>query len=648
MYNKSPRRGVKLVRKEALITVLTLTLFIALAVPLYASEGASFDVLHHEMKIGIDPDARFMNFIVYVDFVALEGDLSSVEFSLNDEVALVGVVGTEGAMKHTREGDKVKVYLDTPLLYGQVKTLRFDYSYISDGDKEGFLWGYVGDEVSYLIYENLWYPMVWGDRATATISITVPEGLTAISVGELAQTIPGDGITTFIWKTDSPSRGISLVAGEYVVQTKEIYIGEVIPQDYENSFTLTLGAGENSAVGENDGRNDLVMVSTYLFPEDVHKADETMWYTSRILKGLSHSLGSYPYKEFRVVEMPDFFFGGHGDQEFIMVRSTAIHLDADEFMAHEIAHSWWGSYVFAEGGHTVKSTDGLKIVKGSGSGGSHFSEIANGNNLWLHEGFAAYSGVLYVEEEYGREAMLTSMEDKRDEFLNTVLMYGDKAITDMEEEYSDNQYHAIVYSKGAYVLHMLRYVVGDAVFSDILGAYQDEYGGKSASVEDFKRVAEEVYSRDMDWFFDQWLHSTALPDYSVGDVEMKETSGGYFVNVHVVQEGDIINMPVEVAVRTSKGVQTERVWVLGDGKVVKFFTKEMPRSIEIDGDQWILETERSNNIYTVDPAMVIDWLPAGKGSIETPDLIDLYLLAVLGVMAYLFFKKWSDSPPIEF
>jgi aminopeptidase N len=584
----------------ALVVGITL-LYLGMLPPLLA-DGETVDITAYDMELELNPGSGTMDASVVLDLTALVDGLQTVTFSLNDDMTLKGVFGESGKPLEFGQGDEaVTVTLKTPLMSGEQTRLRFDYSFTSPAaEKDKLIWGYVGPEVSFLIYEYLWYPMIWGDRATATVSITVPEGLRAISIGELKEKRTAGGATRYTWESQSPSRGVSIVAAEYMEKTILVYpLDETAGHDslYEAGRVIKWGgSGDGDLPMAGTGHDKLIPVTCYLFPEDYHKADNLLESTSEVLEVLAQKFHGYPYDEFRVVEMPDFFFGGHGDQGFIMLHSMAIKLDSEEFLAHEVSHNWWGSLVFAEGQPSLKSIGGYRMFTPRDSNLDYLPKVES-HNLWLHEGLATYSGVLYVEEQHGKKAMLESLSDKKEEYLVMRAKYGDAPISNIQEEYSKGLYHAIVYSKGAYVLHMLRYVVGDETFFEIMNTYQERYKEKSATVSDFQRVSEEVYGMDLDWFFDEWIYEVSLPDFSIKDVEVSDTPDGYSVDVTIHQEGDMVTMPVEVTLHTRSGEVTKRVWVMGETKTVNFLTASKPQYVGLDENGWLLESKVTNNIY---------------------------------------------------
>ena len=138
----------------------------------------------------------------------------------------------------------------------------------------------------------------------------------------------------------------------------------------------------------------------------------------------------------------------------------------EDVYVHELAHHWWGNAV---GPATWK-------------------------DIWLNEGFATYSEALYVESVSGKKALRTTMLSKyADDFTGTLYDPG------------KNLFSSKVYDKGAWVLHMLRWELGDSVFFKILQEYFETYKYKNASTFDFISVCEHVSKKTMLKFFDQWV-----------------------------------------------------------------------------------------------------------------------------------------------
>ncbi|RMF89941.1 MAG: hypothetical protein D6733_05170 [Methanobacteriota archaeon] len=339
------------------------------------------------------------------------------------------------------------------------------------------------------------------------------------------------------WVVDTPEVGFSFAAGRYrVVQTY----------------------------------NRHIPVECYLLaPKE--RCPETL---NHILSFMTQYLGEYPYGKLSLAEVKGNLNGGHGDHSLIIMSGDIIRSPQfREFLAHEVSHNWFGGTVSPE-------------------------DRKGRRDHWLTEGLATYAGVLYLES-IDRGLAERSLAAKRKEYLSFREDNEDVAIAAAKGGY-DRAFHAVVYSKGAWVLHMLRYVMGDDAFSRTLQNYLERYDGGSASIEDFQQVAEETSGMDLDWFFGEWLGSTALPDFLIRSARVRKTGDSYNVTVRLRQEGDVVRTPLDITVHTADGAAfTERVWMDSREAEFELQTASEPIVLEIDREGWLLEAKRSNNRYVV-------------------------------------------------
>jgi aminopeptidase N len=541
----------------ALVTLL-LSLSMIYAVEDIENEGKVI-IHHYDIKVELDPDTHSFRAAALME-LEVASSAGEIKFAFNKKLVIQSIKVNGREVKFNRRNNELV------LIPGNVADLSAPYKveveyWGTTGDTMGeFQWTYIG-EVSYIIYESLWYPTIQGVRAPSRLEIIVPKGYSAITSGELIGIEDRGESWIYVWEDVEPAYGISLAAGKY--RTKAMKIIDV-------------------------GKSPILKVYCYMFEKDFYLADHCLRTTKDILEFYSSRIGDYPYRRFSVVEMPEEFFGGHSDQGFILLQSNVLRSGSKEFIAHEIAHNWWGALVSAEGGYNLYPFFGLRVK----------STRESSNNHWLNEGFATYSALMYLEERYGRDRMIRSLKEKRREYFQA--RKNDAApISKIEADYGSQDYHAVVYSKGAFVLHMLRYVVGEERFDRIIETYLQRFGGRCADIESFKDVSEGIYG-ELDWFFDTWIDSNALPDYAVGRASTSRCPEGYCTNIEILQEGDVVKMPLDVAIHTSEGWKSKRIWMTGAKKSVDFVSSSKPSAVELDPNYWILEDEKANNIRVLE------------------------------------------------
>ncbi|MEE8167335.1 MAG: M1 family aminopeptidase [Candidatus Hydrothermarchaeales archaeon] len=548
-------------------------LVVLLTLPLVYA-GGGVDILHYDLQVKLVPAGQSMGAVASL---LIEVDaITDVELILNKEMSVdeITVGGKYVSFKH--EGN-ILVFpmhqtgeVEVEVKYTNSKPLiRFG----------GLVVGYIGEpgEVSYMIYRAAWYPILFGDRATASVSIAVPNAYKAITVGELVEVTDKGEFTEFLWRIEDTVQGVSFAAGEYEERSSVVFISDTA-RSYD---------GPHAWVAERGGIR-LIEVSCYLNPRETYLAENCVSGVERVLDFYSPRFGGYPYARFTVIEMPEFFFGGHGAMGLIMLHPSVLRDGSEELLAHEIAHTWWGAMVSVNKGYNLQP---LRIpLQGV--------EAGDANDLWLHEGLATYSSLLYLEQEHGRDTMIRSLKEKRQEYLK---VGAGTTISTVEEDYTTGLYHATIYGKGAFVLHMLRSAMGDDAFYQVIETYLQEYKGKSASIEDFEGIVNGVQGEDMTWFFDEWIRGTTLPDYALEEVLVGKSSSGYeyITKIKISQEGDLSKMPVDITLYTEDGSRTKRILVDGHKEEVSFVTQAKPLYAELDKDYWILESKRSNNLYVI-------------------------------------------------
>src|SRR5262249_4108336 len=227
------------------------------------------------------------------------------------------------------------------------------------------------------------------------------------------------------------------------------------------------------------------------------EAAEFLEKTAEIIRFYEEEFGTYPYPLLTVVAIEGRTPGGHSPPGMVIVAQRPIllrHGLRDDpanfsdvpwfFLAHELAHQWWGQGVSGENYH----------------------------ERWLSEGFAQYAAALWTRSSLGEDAFLDVMErmgrwarrmtDKGPIHLGFRLgrLKGDAQI-----------YRALVYDKAACVLHMLRAIVGERAFRIGLKDYQQLHRYAKAGTDDLRQALEKASGKDLRTYFDAWVLGTTLP-----------------------------------------------------------------------------------------------------------------------------------------
>jgi aminopeptidase N len=150
------------------------------------------------------------------------------------------------------------------------------------------------------------------------------------------------------------------------------------------------------------------------------------------------------------------------------------------------------------------------------------------------------------------------------------------------------EFQSLVTDKGGMILHMLRWVVSDAVFDRIMRSFAMQYAGKSASADDFRKLAESLSGQRLTAFFTQWLDSTGAPEFK-NKYTVYRVKDGFKIVGEIAQDLDLFRMPVELKIDTDGKTETKRIEVVGTQSPYTVETYGRPRRITIDPENWVLK-----------------------------------------------------------
>jgi aminopeptidase N len=236
--------------------------------------------------------------------------------------------------------------------------------------------------------------------------------------------------------------------------------------------------------------------------------------------------------------------------------------EPDFFLAHELAHQWWGQAVAG----------------------------ANYRERWLSEGFAQYAAALWVRESRGEVAFRKVLE----RFSRWALRYEDEGPIHLgyrvgHIEGDAQAFRSVIYDKAAYVLHMLDGVVGDLAFSRGLRAYQDAHRYAKAGADDLREALEAASGRDLRAYFAEWIFGTAIARMSYKAQVESANAGGYQVALVVRASGLPGPVPVEVRLKSGTGSTTTHVVQVATGETRATLTSDFrPTAVELNGDRGLL------------------------------------------------------------
>ena len=406
------------------------------------------------------------------------------------------------------------------------------------------------------------------DRLTTETILTVPASWITVSNGKLISVSDaGKSLKTWTWRESVPSSTylITVVAGEFD-EAKDSWRGMPV------TYYVPKGRGDRLPV--NYGR------------------------TPAMIDLFSKKLGvDYPWEKYAQVMVDDFVAGGMENSSATTNTSSSLnhpkiaaelYTDEDGLISHELGHQWFGDLV------TCKDW----------------------GDIWLNEGFATFMENVWTEAHYGKDqADYERWEGARQWFGEGNLF--NKPI--VRHDFDDSsEFDGNAYTKGGWVLTMLRYQLGEDAFYRGLKHYLEVNRGKNVVTADLVKAMEESSHNNVDQFFSQWLYGAGAPKF---DLSYSYDNDKHQVALTVKQtqkvEGrvGIFRVPVGVEITTSSGPKLYDVTVSKADQIFTFPSDSAPLMVLFDKGGHILKSTEFHKEKK-------EWLYQLKNAAEFADRAD--------------------------
>ena len=300
-----------------------------------------------------------------------------------------------------------------------------------------------------------------------------------------------------------------------------------------------------------------ITTSLYFRGAETAMADAYGAATGQMMEHFTGVYGLPPSANLTVVETEDGAPNGYAGAGLVFLAPHAIGKQVNSgVLANQIGRQWWEAAV----------------------------SPLNRNHIWIENGMALYTEVLWTEKEKGASALEQRMKDLSIDSLtveNVPLIQ-----TARLEDYSP-EYWALSADKGAVVIHMLRATMGDDKFFQTLKTFQQQFAGKSVTTEDFRKTVEAVQGEEMRYFFIQWVESNGAPEFKL-EYTIFRTSKGFRVQGKIAQDLDTFRMPVDLNIETEGNPELKRIEVMGTSSEFSVDTFGKPKKISIDPSNKVL------------------------------------------------------------
>jgi aminopeptidase N len=436
-----------------------------------------WDVLHYDLKVQFLPETRRLKGSNEVTFKTLKPG-NKMQIDLQPPLAITKVTHGESELKFEREGNVYWVTFGSDLPTGGEDKIEVFYEGVPTASKNppwvgGITWGRddLGDNFINTTCEGIGASIWWPNKDHGsdepdrgmTISVTVPEKLTAVSNGRLKKVdhdVAGK-TRTFHWEVVNPinNYGVNVNIGNYV-NVSDKYRGEggVLDIDY------------------------------WVLPHQKDAALKQFKEVPRMLAAFEHWFGKYPFYEdsYKLVTVSypgmehqssvtygNWFRNGYLQRDG---SGTGVGFKFDFIIVHESAHEWFGNNI----------------------------SMKDAADMWIHESFANYAESLFVEYFFGKK-------DAEDYVVgNRRLIRNDRPIIGTYN--SNREGSGDMYPKGGNMLHTIRHIINDdAKWLAILRGLNADFWHQTVTTEQIETYFSKKAGIDLSKVFDQYLRMTKIP-----------------------------------------------------------------------------------------------------------------------------------------
>jgi aminopeptidase N len=517
--------------------------------PRQFERSRDYDAQHYRLELTFDLDQKTFWGTNTITLTPLRDDFT--ECVLDAEELIVDSVKTPDGTPLSFEQSEthLTIHLPKACRYGQ--EILFTVEYHAKDPKYGL---FFDDETarhpqmvstsSWPEYAHHWLPCYDypNDKVTHEFIITVKDSLKVLGNGRLVRVIEDKmkGTKTYHWSQDLP----------------------------HSTYLFLLAIGPFAVIEDSLGS---LPVNYWVYEKDVEDARWIFDKTPYMIQFFDKIYGyDYPWAKYDQVTTPR-VGGGMENTTATGLGQSVIHdkraeqdFSWEKTIAHEAAHQWWGDLI------TLRSWE----------------------HTWLNESFATYSDYLYTRYDLGEDEGAYDLLRKKNSYLNEAHTRYIRPIVFDRYERPQQNFDRHTYPKGAAVLHMLRFILGDEPFFRTFKHFLHKYEFQPVDTHDFMKAIKEATGQNMDWFFEQYIFAPGHPVFEVSYV-WDEADRKVKMKVLQVQDTSkgipIYKIPVIIGIRTPNGNRSEKVWIKKKEESFEFQAEEKPLMVRFDEGNYLLK-----------------------------------------------------------
>ncbi len=536
------------------VFILSVNSLFALEADIYHREqqferSRDYDVIHYLLKFRFDEKKKTYWGETTITLSSLKDDFNQCVLDAADFTVTSVINPAKIPLDFLHKDEKLIINLKKARDYGEIIDLTIKYH--EENPKNGLI--FVNETPDHPPQINTyswpekahhWFPCYDfpNDKATHELIATVKEDYKVLSNGELKKT-----------EHDEQSN------------IKTYYYSQELPI---SSYLITLTAGPYEIIRVSlDG----LPVEYWVYEKDIPGAMRSFGKTPDMISFYNKKFGfTYPWAKYAQICIAG-FGGGLENASATILGDATIHdqkaekdFSSDSLVAHELAHQWWGDTV------TERTW----------------------SHVWLSESFATYSEYLYINHDLGDDEGAVNLKQKKDSYLAEAHHRYIRPIVFNRYNNPWDIMDGHTYPKGAVVLHMLRFIMGEKPFFRALNHFITKHAFQVVDTHDLITSIKEATGQNLGWFFDQWIFKPGHPVFEINK-KWDPTAKELTLTINQTQDFSkgvpVFTLPVIVEVTTEKKTFTKKIWI--DKKENKFSFKigSKPLMVRFDKGNFLLK-----------------------------------------------------------
>ena len=517
--------------------------------PVQTEPDRTCDFLHYRVTLTFDLDEKTFTGHNHVTLVSLTDSLKSVVLHA-DGLQVGRITDTEGRSMHCmHRDDTLTIGLNSPAAFGDTVDMTIAYS--SGDPEDGLFFDEKTDKHPKMVSTDswpddarYWFPCYDHphDKVTQEMIITAGRELKVLSNGRLIS-VTGSAdpsMKTWHWSQEKP----------------------------HSTYLSMLAIGPFDVVKDSLGS---LPVNYWVYPGDAEKARFVFRNTPTMIAYFSDLFKvPYPWAKYDQVISPHQGGGAEATSATLLGvraiydRKAEKDFSFERVIAHEIAHQWWGDLI------TLRSWE----------------------ETWMNESFGTYCDHLYTSHSMGPEEGAVDLLNKKDQYLREANTRYMRPIVFNRYETPDQNFDSHTYPKGAAVLHMLRFILGDRPFFKTLSRFLYEYAFQAVDTYDFMRIVKETTGRNMDWFFRQQVFSPGHAVFAVSK-SWNKTRGTLTLNIEQVQDTTagipVYRLPVNIGITLPERKLSKMLWLDSAEEIFEIPLPDEPLLVRFDEGNHLLK-----------------------------------------------------------